>query len=159
MKGGTRGTGQPALTSRTIKKIRSSPLRITRSQKSHQVAPDGKRRVKHRLGWSSRNSSSSDRPVPRGTKREVNQMTNRCMTGKPVLPMTMRNDKSSRGKTAVLNEFMLSGVRVKPRSVKAEFAVKKPHQIQNKKTTKTTRPKTTQKKNHNTRQTTPKAQK
>ena len=28
---------------------------------------------------------------------------------------------------AVLNEFMLSGVNVKPRSIKAECGVKKPH--------------------------------
>ena len=57
------------------------------------------------------------------------QMTNLSMTGKPVFPMTMRKLMRSSGKTAVLKEFMLSGVKVKPRSIKADEAVKKPHQV------------------------------
>ena len=51
------------------------------------------------------------------------------MTGKPVLPMTIKNAIRSKGKTASLNEFMLSGVKVKPKSMKADWGVKKPHQV------------------------------
>ena len=43
--------------------------------------------------------------------------------------MTMRKDMRSKGKTAVLNEFMLSGVKVNPKSIKAELDVQKPHQV------------------------------
>ena len=39
-----------AVTSRTMKKIMSRPLRITRIQKSHQVAELGNSKVKQRLG-------------------------------------------------------------------------------------------------------------
>lgn len=38
------------LTSSTMKKMMSRPLRITRIQKSHQVAEFGNSRVKQRLG-------------------------------------------------------------------------------------------------------------
>ena len=38
------------LTSSTMKKIMSRPLRITRIQKSHQVAEFGNSKVKQRLG-------------------------------------------------------------------------------------------------------------
>ena len=39
----------------------------------------------------------------------------------------IRKGIKSIGKMAVLNEFMLSDVRVNPRSLKAELAVKKAH--------------------------------
>lgn len=103
-------------------------MRSTRSQNSHQVAPDGNRSVKQRRGWSSRNFSSSHIPLPRGTILDETQMMKRSMTGKPVLPMTMRKLMARSGHVAMLNEFMLSGVRVKPRSIKAECGVKIPHQ-------------------------------
>lgn len=53
-------------------------------------------------------------------------MTNRSMQGKPVLPMTTRKAPSSMGMMAVWNDSMLSGVRVKPRSLKEEAGVKMP---------------------------------
>jgi len=40
--------------SRTRKKKRSRKLRRQRTPKSHQVAEEGKRRVKQRRGWSRR---------------------------------------------------------------------------------------------------------
>ena len=111
-----------------MKKTRSSPLRMTSNQKSHQVAPEGKSNVKHRRGWSSKNRSSSQRPDPREVKSEVIHIVKRSMTGKPVLPMMIKKLSKIIGSTAVLNEFMLSGVRVKPMSMKAELGVKMPHQ-------------------------------
>jgi hypothetical protein len=50
------------------------------------------------------------------------------MHGNPVFPMTIRKDIKTKGKVAFLNETIESGVRVYPRSLKAEPAVNIPHQ-------------------------------
>lgn len=93
------------------------------------MASAGNSNVKHRRGWSSRNLSSSHRPVPTGTTCASTHMMKRSITGKPVLPMMMKKDMASMTKVARLKDIMLSGVSVKPRSMKAEFAVKNPHQV------------------------------
>jgi len=61
-----------------------------------------------------------------GTTIETVQITNRSIQGKPVLPMMMRKVMSNIGKIAYWNDNMLSGVRVKPRSLNAEADVKIP---------------------------------
>lgn len=109
-----------------IKNTRSIPLSTTRIQKSHHVAVLGNRRVKQRLGWSSKNLNSSQTPLLRGTNLEVAQMTNLSMQGKPVFPMTMRKDPMRRGTTAVSKELNESGVSVKPTSLNNEADVKIP---------------------------------
>jgi hypothetical protein len=99
------------------------------TQKSHQLADDGKRRVKQRRGWSSRKRTSSHTLLDLGTIMEKTQRQKRRMTGKALLPAKIRNDMTTSGRVDFWNEIMLSGVRVKPRSVKAELAVKKAHHV------------------------------
>ena len=111
-----------------MKNIKSKPLRTTKIQNNHQVALDGNNKVKHRRGWSSKNFNSSKIPLFFGTYREVIQMMIRSMIGNPVFPIMIKKDINNNGQTAVLKDIMLSGVRVYPRSVKAELAVKIPHQ-------------------------------
>lgn len=103
-----------------MKNTRSIPLRRTNIQKSHQVAVLGNRRVKQRLGWSSRNLNSSQIPLSRGTTFEAAQMTNLNMHGKPVFPMTIRKEPMRRGTIAVWKETNESGVSVKPTSLNNE---------------------------------------
>jgi hypothetical protein len=67
-------------------------------------------------------------PEPVGTTLESTQMMKRSITGNPVFPMMMKNHMTIMMYSEVLNEFMLSGVKVKPKSIKAEFDVKKAHQ-------------------------------
>jgi hypothetical protein len=89
------------LTSRMMKNIQSTPFRITSTQNSHQVASDGKSKVKHRRGWSSKNRSSSQIPLPCGTQYDETQITKRSMQGNPVFPIMMRKVPNRRGNTAV----------------------------------------------------------
>jgi hypothetical protein len=51
------------------------------------------------------------------------------MTGKPVFPMIMKNHMIIMTYSDVLKEFILSGVRVRPKSLNAELAVQNPHQV------------------------------
>jgi len=53
-------------------------------------------------------------------------MIKRSIQGNPVLPMIMRKLIRRRGRTAYSKEIILSGVRVNPRSLKAEAEVKIP---------------------------------
>lgn len=46
------------------------------------------------------------------THFEVTQMTKRSMQGKPVLPTMIRNPETSKGRVAVWNDTMESGVTV-----------------------------------------------
>jgi len=101
---------------------------MTKTQNSHHVARAGKSRVKHRRGWSRRNRISSYKPLERGTTSERIQMMNRSIQGNPVLPMMIRKLIRRRGRTAYSKETILSGVRVNPRSLKAEAEVKMPLQ-------------------------------
>lgn len=114
------------LTSMTIKKIRPNEFRTNENQKSHQVAILGKRRVKQRLGWSSRKRSSSQTPWLSGTIFAIVQMNSRSMKGKPVCPAMMRTAPMTRGTVAVRNEIIESGVSVYPQSVNIEPGVKMP---------------------------------
>lgn len=114
------------LTSRTIKKMMSRPLRTTRIQNSHHVAALGKSKVKQRRGWSSKNLNSSHTPLLCGTRNELSQITKRSMHGKPVFPITMRKLPSRRGNTALWKETIESGVSVKPRSLNREAGVNIP---------------------------------
>jgi len=109
-----------------MKKIKSVPFKMTKTQKSHHVARAGKSRVKHRRGWSRRKRISSYTPLDFGTTSDRIQMIKRSMQGNPVLPMIMRKLIRRRGRTAYSKEIILSGVRVKPRSLKAEAEVKIP---------------------------------
>lgn len=54
-------------------------------------------------------------------------MMMRNIIGNPVFPMIIRKDINNSGQIAVWKEIILSGVKVKPKSVKAELAVKTPH--------------------------------
>jgi hypothetical protein len=119
------GWGKP--TSRTMKKIKSRPFKMTKIQNSHHVAFAGNNNVKHRRGWSSKNLSSSQIPLSLGTYWLVTQIIIRSIIGNPVFPIMIRKLISRRGHIAVWKEIILSGVRVKPKSVNAEFAVKTPH--------------------------------
>ena len=114
------------LTSKMIKNNKSIPFSKKRIQNSHQVASLGKSNVKQRLGWSSKNFSSSHRPLSLGTSLWQIQMMNRSMQGNPVLPIIIRTDPKSSGSTAIWNEMKESGVRVKPRSLKSDAGVKIP---------------------------------
>jgi hypothetical protein len=49
------------------------------------------------------------------------------MHGNAVLPMMIKNAKHNKGNTASWKEFIESGVKAKPRSLKADAAVKIPH--------------------------------
>ena len=104
----------------------SRPLRITRIQKSHHVAALGKSKVKQRLGWSSKNLSSSHTPLSRGMTSEATHMTNRSIHGNPVFPMTIRKLPRTRGSIAYWKDCIESGVSVYPRSLSKEAAVKNP---------------------------------
>jgi hypothetical protein len=114
------------LTSKTMKRIRPTAFRTNENQKSHQEAVLGKRRVKQRLGWSSRNRSSSQTPRFSGTIFEIVQMNSRSVNGKPVCPAMMRIAPTNRGTTAVRNEIIESGVSVYPQSVNIDPGVKIP---------------------------------
>lgn len=114
------------LTSRITKKIMSTPFRMTKIQNSHHVAVVGNSRVKHRLGWSSKNLNSSQRLELVRTIFEANHIVNLSMHGNPVLPMMMRKLPSSKGRTAYWNDNIESGVRVYPRSLNNDAGVKKP---------------------------------
>ena len=116
-----------SLISKMMKKIKSIPFRAIRIAKSHQVALRGKRSVKQRRGWSSKNLNSSHSGFPLGTHLEVIQMISLSMHGKPVLPMMMRKVRSNKGKMAAWNEFIESAVMVNPTSLKEDPAVKIPH--------------------------------
>lgn len=109
-----------------MKNTISTPLRMTRIQKSHQVAAVGNRRVKQRLGWSSKNLSSSQTPLSRGTMLASTQITKRSMHGKPVFPMMMRKAPRRRGRIASWKDTMESGVRVNPRSLNMDAGVNIP---------------------------------
>lgn len=109
-----------------MKKIRSTALSTTKIQNSHQVAVLGKSNVKQRRGWSRRNLNSSQRALFRGANLETTQMTNLSMHGKPVLPMMIRKLPTRRIQTAYWKDNIESGVRVKPRSLNIEAAVKTP---------------------------------
>lgn len=112
------------LTFMTMKKRRPKRFRTTENQKSHQVAVLGKRRVKQRLGWSSKKRSSSQRSRLVGTNFAIVQMNSLSMKGKPVCPAIMRTAPVSIGTVAVRKEINESGVSVYPQSVNIEPGVK-----------------------------------
>src|SRR5436189_772355 len=107
---------EESLTSRVMKHIKSTPLSTTRIANSHHVGLRGKRSVKHRLGWSRRNRSSSQTAVPRGTIFESSQMIKRSMQGNPVFPIRIRKDIRRRGDRASKKESIESAVSVNPKS-------------------------------------------
>lgn len=86
----------------------------------------GKRRVKQRLGWSSRKDSSSQTPLFKGTTFAIVHMYSRSMNGKPVCPAIMRMAPIIKGTLAVRKEIIESGVSVYPQSVNIEPGVKIP---------------------------------
>ena len=96
--------------------------------KRTHVAELGKRRVKQRRGWSSRNLISSQRENCSGTTFPPIQIMNRSIQGNPVLPMMIKKLPRSRGSTAPWNDIMESGVSVKPRSLKRVAEVNMPLQ-------------------------------
>ena len=65
-------------------------------------------------------------PLSVGTILVMVQIIHRSIHGNPVFPMTMRNDPSNKGRTAVWKEIIESGVRVKPRSLNKVAGVKIP---------------------------------
>jgi hypothetical protein len=86
-------------------------LRITRIPKSHHVAELGKRRVKHRRGWSRRKANVSFLAEPSGSTLKQVQMINLRKQGNPVFlaleryriwayPAIIKKEPSRRGKTA-----------------------------------------------------------
>jgi hypothetical protein len=104
-------------------------LRMTRTPKSHHVAELGKRRVKHRRGWSSKNANVSFVGDPFGKTLNRTHMINRSRQGNPVFlrmniritipgevnyPAMMRKAPSNRGNTALWKESIESLVRVYP---------------------------------------------
>jgi hypothetical protein len=109
-----------------IKKMTSRPFRMTRIQKSHHVAAVGKSKVKQRLGWSSKNLSSSHIPLSRGVKSDATHITTLSIHGNPVFPITMRKLPNRRGSTAYWKDCIESGVSVYPRSLSKDAEVKNP---------------------------------
>jgi hypothetical protein len=83
-----------------MKNIRSRLLRITKIQKSHQVALLGNKSVKHRLGWSRRKCNSSQNGLSTVANFDISQMMNLNMHGNPVFPIIIKKLPSSKGNTA-----------------------------------------------------------